>query len=86
MDRYRRKALEATVSVFKNDLKVFSDDALEIERNQVSDHVDTETSWLEAISAEQSLREDTRKQKKDIVERDFHSQKYPHTQEDRQSD
>lgn len=86
MDKYLRKALEATVSAFKNDLKAFSDDALEEERNQVADHVDIETSWLEAICAEQSLREVSSKKKDDIIAREFHSQKYPHTQEGRQND
>ena len=51
-DKYRLAALRACADRFKHDLEVFNDDALTREESEVSDRINTEIEWHEAVCAE----------------------------------
>lgn len=53
----KQEQLDASaVSGFTADLEGMSDDQIETERDEVSDRIDEETAWLEALYAERRIR------------------------------
>ena len=55
-DKHRLAALKACADRYRCDLNSFDDGGLINQESEVSDRIDTETDWHEAVCAEIELR------------------------------